>query len=71
MATLFVMRCDMADCASEAPLEIPWSEVTHASSGGQIRIPPTVQPNGWRQADGHDFCSWACLAQYANAMGGD
>jgi hypothetical protein len=55
---LHIARCDAPGCQSEAPLM-----VTANSRGGTDEVLPYI----WQAIGDLTFCSWACVAAYAEA----
>ena len=73
MAILHIVRCDA--CSTEADLIPVYSSssgyTVSASSAADLTYLPQTPlrydvPSGWLQVDGKQFCSWACLAGYAD-----
>jgi hypothetical protein len=67
MAILHVVRCDGSECGQEAPLT-----ATPAHGGSHISGMPSQVgavysvPSEWKQIDNRAFCSFRCLAGYAD-----
>lgn len=67
MSERHVARCDGPKCGIEADLTVAGTIATgmsvpgmQVSSARAYALPP-----GWRSLEGATFCSWRCVARYA------
>lgn len=69
MAAHHVVRCDRAGCTAEEPLKSTnWDEVQIGMRAGHFPYLRDEHPSSWRKAEGRDFCSWECMARWAESM---
>ena len=75
MAIVHAVRCDGEACSKEAPLlaSLTGGLMTVVTSTGSQQMqqalsnPSYSVPVTWHQLDGQQFCSYRCLADYADA----
>jgi hypothetical protein len=68
MAICHIVRCDADGCKAEAHLEEIFSGYIPTLT--TPAPPPSSSyavPSGWHKIDGHEFCTYGCLAAYADA----
>lgn len=73
MSIHHVVRCEAEGCRTEAALLSDRSAAERAivQQSGTTRPPsivPTTVPGGWIRAQDGDFCSWDCVAAFAESM---
>lgn len=74
MTILHVVRCDGDECTTEAPLICSSGANYYFHNPNTLgNVPPPlpsasyIVPSEWPQVDGRQFCSYRCLADFADA----